>query len=90
MIGVYIEGPSMTVEQYKSVDGKLRAAIGGPIEGLKLHTCFKSGDGLAIFDVWESQAAFEKLGATLMPIVQEEGGEMGTPQFVEMVAYEVA
>jgi hypothetical protein len=90
MIGVYIEGPSMTVEQYKAVDDKLRTAVGGSIDGLMLHTCFRSGEGLAIFDVWESQEAFEALAATLIPIVQEQGGEMSPPQFVEMVAYEVA
>ena len=90
MIGVYIEGPSMTVDQYKAVDDKLRSAVGSSIDGLMLHTCFRSGDGLAIFDVWESQEAFEALAATLLPIVQEQGGEMLPPQFVEMVAYQVA
>ncbi len=90
MIGVYIESASMTVEQYKAVDERLRSAVGGAIEGLMLHTCFHSGDGLAIFDVWESEKAFEALGSKLMPIVQELGVEMSPPQFVEMVAYEVA
>ncbi len=90
MIGVYIESASMTVEQYKTVDERLRSAVGGAIEGLMLHTCFHSGGGLAIFDVWESEKAFEALGSKLMPIVQELGVEMSPPQFVEMVAYEVA
>jgi hypothetical protein len=90
MIGVYIEGASMTVEQYKAVDDRLRSAVGGAIEGLMLHTCFHSGDGLAIFDVWESQEAFAALGEKLMPIVHELGVEMSPPQFVEMVTYEVA
>ncbi len=90
MIGVYMQSSSMTVEQYKSVDDRLRSAVGGPIEGLKLHTCFREGEGLAIFDVWESQEAFEALGSKLMPIVQELGVEISPPQFVEMIAYEVA
>ncbi|MGO9457253.1 MAG: hypothetical protein ACLP62_09420 [Acidimicrobiales bacterium] len=90
MIGVYIESASMTVEQYKTIDERLRSAVGGAIEGLMLHSCFHSGDGLAIFDVWESEQAFEALGSKLMPIVQELGVEMSPPQFVEMVAYEVA
>ena len=55
-----------------------------------LHTCFREGDGLAVFDVWESQVAFEALGSKLMPIVQELGVEIPPPQFVEMIAYEVA
>ncbi len=90
MIGVYIQAPSLTAEQYKTIDDKLRTAVGGAIEGLKLHTCFREGDGLAIFDVWDSQEAFEALGSKLMPIVQEVGAEMSPPQFVEMIAYEVA
>jgi hypothetical protein len=90
MIGVYLKSSSMTVEQYKDVDDRLRSAVGGAIEGLKLHTCFREGEGLAIFDVWESQEAFEALGSKLMPIVEELGVEMSPPIFVEMVAYDVA
>jgi len=89
MIGVYIQAASMTAEQYKSIDDKLRDS-GASLDGLKLHTCFREGEGLAIFDVWESKEAFEALGSTLMPIVQEFGAEMSAPQFVEMIAYEVA
>ena len=55
-----------------------------------LHTCFREGNGLAVFDVWETQEAFEALGSKLMPIIQEMGVEMSPPQFVEMIAYEVA
>ncbi len=90
MIGVYIQSSSMTVEQYQSVDERLRTAVGDRIEGLMLHTCFREGEGLAIFDVWETQEAFEALGSKLMPIIQEMGIEMSPPQFVEMIAYEVA
>lgn len=91
MVGVYIRSSDMTVEQYHAVDEKLRTAIGGPIEGLKLHTCFRDGEseGLSVFDVWESREAFEALGSKLGPIVQEVGASMSPPQFVEMVDYEV-
>ena len=86
MIGVYIQSSSMTVEQYKSVDERLRTAVGDPIEGLMLHTCFREGEGLAIFDVWETQEACEVLGSKLMPIIKEMGIEMSPPQIVEMIA----
>ena len=79
----------MTVEQYHAIDERLRAAVGGAIDGLKLHTCFREGDGLAIFDVWETQEAFEALGSKLTPIVEELGATMSPPQFVEMIAYDV-
>jgi hypothetical protein len=68
---------------------RVRSSFGGSIDGLMLHTCFREGDGLAIFDVWESQEAFEVLGSKLMPIVQELGVEMSPPQFVEMIAFDV-
>ena len=32
-----------------------------------------------VFDVWESQEAFEAFGATLMPILTELGVDPGTP-----------
>jgi hypothetical protein len=90
MIGVYIQGGTMTVEQYHAVDERLRAAMGGAIDGLKLHTCFREGDSVAIFDVWESEEAFHALGSKLMPIVEELGISMSPPAFVEMVAFDVA
>jgi hypothetical protein len=87
MIGVYMQSGTMTVDQYNQIDEKLRE--GGLPPGLIMHTCFREGPGLAVFDVWESQEAFEVVGARLMPIVQEVGAEMAPPQFVEMIAYEV-
>jgi hypothetical protein len=32
-----------------------------------------------VFDVWSSQAAFDKFGKTLMPILQQLGINSGTP-----------
>ena len=87
MIGVYFPKSAMTDEQYKTIDDEVTA--GSPPAGLKLHTCFREGDGLAMYDVWESQEAFEAFGAKLMPIVQRMGVEMSPPQIVEMVAFEV-
>ena len=78
----------MTIEQYHAIDDKIESSGAVPV-GLMLHTCFRQGNGLAIFDVWESQEAFSAVGPMIMSIVQEVGAEMGAPQFVEMVAYEV-
>jgi hypothetical protein len=77
----------MTDEQYKSIDEEVTG--GSPPAGLKLHTCFREGDGLAVYDVWESQEAFDNFGAKLMPIVQRMGIEMPQPQIVEMVDFQV-
>jgi len=62
MIDVYIPALVMTDEQYKAIDDELHAD--GPPAGMKMHSCFREGTKLAIFDVWESQEAFEALGET--------------------------
>lgn len=87
MIGVYISAVPMTTEQYQAIDDEVTAD--GLPAGLKLHTCFREGEALAVFDVWESKEDFEAFGAKLMPAVRNAGVTMPEPIFVEMVDYEV-
>jgi hypothetical protein len=87
MIGVYMRSASMTVDQYNAINEKLMTTTGGPPDGLIMHTCFGEGEGLAVFDVWESQEKFEAMAPVLMPIAAELNVEMGPPSFVEMVDY---
>jgi hypothetical protein len=77
-IGIYINPASMTAAQYDQIIGRLDAAgTGNPASRLH-HTCFGSGDKLQVFEVWESQQAFDKFGETLMPIIQEIGVDPGS------------
>ncbi len=87
MIGVYIPASPITEEQYRRLDERVTAD--GLPEGLKLHTCFREGDGLAVFDVWDSQEAFETFGETLMPAARELELTLSTPIFVEMIAFDM-
>jgi hypothetical protein len=87
MIGVYIRPPSMTVENYKTIDDQVRATGVEP-KGMKLHSCFGEGDGIAIFDVWESREEFEAFAAVLGPIVVASGLDPLESMFVEMIAFE--
>jgi hypothetical protein len=87
VIGVYIHATSMTDEQYHAVNEKLMTATGAAPDGLIMHSCFREGEALAVFDVWESQEKFEAMAPVLMPIVAEANAELGPPQFVEMVDY---
>jgi hypothetical protein len=87
MIGVYIRPASMTPEQYRGIDEKLRATGVEPT-GMKLHTCFGEGPGIAIFDVWESQEDFDAFAAVLGPIVAASGHEPLEPMIVPMIAFE--
>jgi hypothetical protein len=89
MIGVYIRPTQMTEEQYRRVDDRLRASGVEP-KGMKMHSCFGEGDGIAIFDVWENEADFNAFAAHLAPIVAAEGLEPLTPMIVPMIAFDVA
>ena len=88
MIGVYINSPSMTVEQYRSL-GTAVGAAGVQPTGIKLHTCFGEGDRVAIFDVRESEEAFRAFSEAIAPTVAEVGLEPIAPQVVPMIAFEV-
>jgi hypothetical protein len=87
MIGVYIRPASMSVEQYTSIDEQVRATGVEP-KGLRMHSCFGEGEGIAIFDVWESQEEFDTFAATLGAIVAAAGLEPLAPMIVPMIAFE--
>jgi quinol monooxygenase YgiN len=88
MIGVYLQLGPMTEEQYHAVDSAVQAA-GVSEEGCMLHTCFKEGENLAVFDVWESKEAYEAFMSQLGPIAAGFGiTELPTTMYVDMVAYE--
>ena len=78
-IGVYINPASATAAQYDEIIRRLDAAGAGKPAGRLYHACFGSGDKLQVFDIWESQQAFDKFGETLIPIVQEVGIDLGQP-----------
>jgi hypothetical protein len=52
---------------------------GGNPAGRSYHTAFGPKDKLMVFEVWTSQAAFDKFGKTLMPILQQLGIDPGAP-----------
>ncbi len=88
MIGVYIRPTDMTEEQYRRIDDQLRASGVEP-KGMKMHSCFGEGEGIAIFDVWESEEDFDVFAAHLGPIVAAAGLEPIAPMIVPMIAFEV-
>jgi hypothetical protein len=78
MIGVYIVTKNMTVEQHTKGRAKLLEA-GAPESAMKVHSCFGEDGQLQVFDVWESQEAFDKFLTYLGPIMQELGIELAGP-----------
>jgi len=78
-LGIYFRPSSMNAGQYDDVIKRLDKAGAGKPKGRLYHVCFGAGDGLQVFDIWESQQAFDKFGETLMPILQEVGLDPGEP-----------
>ena len=74
--------PTLTRERYEKV---VRGLTGGksrlespddvPTAGLLVHVAADTDDGFVIFDVFESQAAFDRFGELVAPISREAGIE---------------
>ena len=78
MIGIYIVTKNMTVEQHtKGRD--LLAQAGAPEAAMKLHACFGKDGELQVFDIWESQEAFDEFLTFLGPVMAELGIELAQP-----------
>jgi hypothetical protein len=78
VIGIYIVTKNMTVEQHATGRERLREA-GAPEDAMKLHSCFGEDGQLQVFDVWESQEAFDEFLAYLGPVMNELGIELAQP-----------
>lgn len=78
MIGIYIVTKNMTVEQHRKGRERLSAA-GAPEGPMKLHSCFGEDGQLQVFDIWESQEAFDEFLTYLGPILEELGVELAQP-----------
>src|SRR4249920_1061408 len=78
-IGIYFAPAGMSAEKYDECIKLLRKAGAGNPPGRSYHASFGPKDKLMVFDVWTSQAAFDKFGKTLMPILQGLGIDPGQP-----------
>ena len=78
MIGIYIVTKNMTVEQHTEGRARLREA-GANESAMKLHSCFGEDGQLQVFDVWESQQAFDEFLKYLGPVMEELGIELAQP-----------
>jgi hypothetical protein len=78
-LGFYFAPTAMTAEKYDECIKRLNKAGAEHPAGRTYHACFGTPDKLSVFDVWTSQAAFDKFGQTLMPIMQQLGVDPGQP-----------
>src|SRR5437762_13789450 len=78
-IGIYFSPAAMSAAKYDECIKLLKKAGAGNPPGRSYHAAFGPKDKLMVFDVWTSQAAFDKFGKTLMPILQQLGLDSGQP-----------
>ena len=78
-IGIYFSPAAMSAAKYDECIKALKKAGAGNPAGRSYHAAFGPKDKLMVFDVWTSQAAFDKFGKTLMPILQQLGIDAGQP-----------
>ena len=83
-IGVYFSPAAMSAAKYDECIKALRKAGAGNPPGRSYHAAFGPKDTLMVFDVWTSQAAFDKFGKTLMPVLEQLGIDPGQPNVMEM------
>ena len=84
-IGVYVSPKPFNREKYEGTVKQLEAAGAGSPKGRLYHFCFGEGDELMVFDVWESQEAFDAFGQSLIPIMSKLGIDIGEPAIMPMV-----
>jgi hypothetical protein len=78
-LGFYITAKGFTQERYDTTLVQLQAAGAGAPDGRISHIALEKDGEIQVFDVWESQEAFEAFGATLLPILTAAGVEMNQP-----------
>ena len=83
-IAVYFHPEAFTAAQYDDVMKKLDAAGAASPPGRLHHSSFGPNESLMVYDIWESHAAFDSFGATLMPILQAAGVDPGTPDIMPL------
>jgi hypothetical protein len=72
-IGIYAKG--FTTDDYDKTLAQLEQAGALAPAGRVLHVALESNGEISVFDIWESQAAFDAYGATLIPILIAAGIE---------------
>ena len=78
-LGFYFTPSEFPKDTYDEVVSRLEAAGAGAPAGRSYHVALETNGKIQVFDVWESQEAFEAFGATLLPIMAELGADPGQP-----------
>ncbi len=83
-LGFYITGKGFTQERYDTTLAQLEEAGVGAPDGRMSHVALETDGEIQVFDVWESQEAFDAFGATLIPILNAAGIELNEPMVAQV------
>jgi hypothetical protein len=83
-LGFYFTPAGFTPEKYDEVISQLAAAGAAAPAGRAYHIALESEGAIQVFDIWESQEAFEAFGATLLPIMSGLGVDPGAPMVAQV------
>jgi hypothetical protein len=75
----FFQPGGFTPEVYDTVLKQLEDAGAGAPEGRTFHCAIEVGGMIQVFDIWESEEAFNAFGATLVPIMTGAGADPGQP-----------
>ena len=78
-LGMYFTPSSFAPAAYDDCIKRLDAAGAGKPPGRLYHFALESDGVIQIFDVWESEEAFQAFGSTLIPVLSEMGVDPGPP-----------
>jgi hypothetical protein len=78
-LGFYITAKGFTQDRYDTTTVQLEQAGVGAPDGRISHVALETNGEIQVFDVWESQEAFDAFGATLIPILTAAGIELNEP-----------
>ena len=67
----------LTKETYDKVSEKIQATTDWMPDGLDYHVCFGDDGDLKVSEIWDSREQCEAYQEQLMPILQEEGVQIG-------------
>ena len=77
-IVVRFQPANMTKEKYDATNKKLEeAGVDWMPDGLDYHICFGEDGDLKVSEIWDSREQCEAFQEKLMPILEEEGVQIG-------------
>lgn len=81
----FVPASRVTTEQYEEVRRRLEEAGHFPPEGMDYHVCFLSDDGsVRVSEIYDSREQLDAYGERLMPVLEEAGIDVGTPEILEI------